>query len=361
MVNIFQFAPKELSQDAVICWLIAYADAQYMHSDPLMHQVGKAFVDSLFKISTKQKIDYNTVKIYKQWEGIDILAEIGDSHVFLIEDKVSAQIHGDQLERYLKATATEYKGKREVIPVFLKSQPIGSELSREVQQKGYTPLQLDQLLEFLNHAVSINQTNEILNAYNNYLNQRKNDFLSFKKLKPSEWRYDSFTGFYFALQNALSTIKVHDCSYVANPSGGFNCCTIEYPYIYDIEFLKNGSFAYYMQIEEGKLVYKMNWDSATEEGWNYDLVKILRQNWLDCCIEASKNSNVTVKRPDHWRIGNSMTVAVLGQNGDWIKCNPDGLINFDDTVAYIQQAVEVKRRGIDLLVKRIQAEVVRVV
>ncbi len=40
--NIFQFATKELSQDAVLGWLCAWADSKYKQEDaPELHELGK--------------------------------------------------------------------------------------------------------------------------------------------------------------------------------------------------------------------------------------------------------------------------------------------------------------------------------
>ena len=43
--NIFSYATKELSQDAVICWLIACSDQD---TDAELRQLGKSFLRSLF-------------------------------------------------------------------------------------------------------------------------------------------------------------------------------------------------------------------------------------------------------------------------------------------------------------------------
>ncbi|NVN95257.1 MAG: PD-(D/E)XK nuclease family protein [Bacteroidetes bacterium] len=59
-----------------------------------------------------------SVKIWKQWRGIDLCAEIEfidknenlSKHALLIEDKAYSSIHGDQLNRYKNIFEEHYKG-----------------------------------------------------------------------------------------------------------------------------------------------------------------------------------------------------------------------------------------------------------
>ena len=70
--NIFSFATKELSQDAFICWLLAWADKAYEKND--LHLSGLAFMQAILK-----KYDFEnqpiieTIEIKRQCKKIDIL------------------------------------------------------------------------------------------------------------------------------------------------------------------------------------------------------------------------------------------------------------------------------------------------
>ena len=47
-LNLFNYATKELSQDAITCWLIEWAGAQVENeSEQKLRKVGHAFVDAL--------------------------------------------------------------------------------------------------------------------------------------------------------------------------------------------------------------------------------------------------------------------------------------------------------------------------
>ena len=46
--NLFDYATKELSQDAVICWLIAWAQTEPTDErDRMLRDLGRSFVDAL--------------------------------------------------------------------------------------------------------------------------------------------------------------------------------------------------------------------------------------------------------------------------------------------------------------------------
>ena len=104
--NLFDFATKELSQDAVICWLIAWADADVTEgpADGGLRQCGRAFVDALFATwedwGTVELSDHIHTEVRRQQNRIDVLARIDCRYVLLIGDKTDTGAHHDQLGRY---------------------------------------------------------------------------------------------------------------------------------------------------------------------------------------------------------------------------------------------------------------------
>ena len=46
--NLFDYATSELSQDAALCWSIAWADSRHAATDPAMHAIGRDLVASMF-------------------------------------------------------------------------------------------------------------------------------------------------------------------------------------------------------------------------------------------------------------------------------------------------------------------------
>ena len=99
--NIFEFATKELSQDAFLCWSINWLNGSV--NGPL-YDYAKSMLD-LFLGENKEDY-YCDVKIFRQYEKIDVLVmfkdEKGKSHALIIEDKTNTSEHGDQMQRYEK-------------------------------------------------------------------------------------------------------------------------------------------------------------------------------------------------------------------------------------------------------------------
>ena len=83
--NIFEIATKELSQDAFITWLLKWADDSCKNLDEDLHQCGKEFVSTLIK---KQNPNFsesiNKVEAGRQWENIDVWAEVNDKYFIII-------------------------------------------------------------------------------------------------------------------------------------------------------------------------------------------------------------------------------------------------------------------------------------
>ncbi len=113
--NIFDYATKELSQDAFICWLIQMADCKGHE----LQTASKEFIALLCQIGGEDKqvsaSDVGVVKkMSQQVEGkIDVffMAVIkGKDTCFIIEDKVDSHPHSDQLQRYTGHIRKKYVG-----------------------------------------------------------------------------------------------------------------------------------------------------------------------------------------------------------------------------------------------------------
>ena len=98
--NIFRLATKELSQDAFFTWLLQWADKKHIQFDPQLNEIAQDFV----RLLIGQSVDYqiNKVEAGRQWNNIDIWAEINDEYFIGIEDKTNTGEHFEQLERYKK-------------------------------------------------------------------------------------------------------------------------------------------------------------------------------------------------------------------------------------------------------------------
>ena len=78
--NLFHYATKELSQDAMICWLIKWSEVQADDEcGQALRDLGRAFAGALLgKHNQSLAGNIKRVEIHQQDHGIDVLARIED-------------------------------------------------------------------------------------------------------------------------------------------------------------------------------------------------------------------------------------------------------------------------------------------
>lgn len=210
-VNLFDFATKELSQDAFLLWLVSNADKHHQEDESL-HKVAQGFVRALIGPYNKEIV---SVKVEKQWKHIDVAFSVNDDLFVIIEDKAGACLHGDQLERY-QNDAIERAGHedRTLKCVYFNSKnPVAEEL-QVVNETGYFRLHRKDFLAILDGYIG---KNAILIDYREWLHAIEVDSESYKTLPLSKWTVLAWQGFYEWLRN-----QIGDCNwnYAANQAGG---------------------------------------------------------------------------------------------------------------------------------------------
>lgn len=214
--NLFDYATSELSQDAALCWCIAWADSRHAPADPAMHAIGRDLVASMFR-AAKAEVpggDY-TVTISRQLEHVDIVAELGADYLLVIEDKVHSAEHSDQLNTYAQALKALYP-ERQIVFIFLKT---GDQSSyRGVQAALWTTFLRQDLLEVLRHGGECR--NAIYVDFLAMIERREAAVQRFRTTPVAEWGPGdpAYVGLFLQLQVLLGD---GDWRYVPNPSGGF--------------------------------------------------------------------------------------------------------------------------------------------
>jgi hypothetical protein len=118
--NLFNYATKELSQDAFICWLLDGANANNAQENPLLQRAACKFLNALLSKHSVPPIDAPRVMVHTQVGGADIVAVVDGRFALLIEDKADAAEHGDQLQRYKKIVSRLFPDCK-MLPTFLKT------------------------------------------------------------------------------------------------------------------------------------------------------------------------------------------------------------------------------------------------
>ena len=339
--NLFDYATKELSQDAIICWLIRWADDRYADVDRHIHSCGREFVLALLRdhgeSSLPERID---TTICRQEKGIDVLAVLGANHVLLIEDKTGTKDHGNQLKRYYEHVTkgrTRLGEVREetVFPIYLKTgnQSRSKDKKIEGANEGYyRPYRVFNRGEFLGVLRQYEGNHPILKDYRDYLERWENSTNSFRNWKQEErpqWSWASWEGFYRYLE---CNLDVRDWSYVANPSGGFLGLWWNY-----IRVNGDGGPQIYLQLEASPkkkrhlLCFKVNNTPKASR-------REARLTWHKRIGEAGGDR---VERPRVMRSGWTMTVGHW--KGEWLAFDSNGEIDLPGTVANLKAAEQILR------------------
>lgn len=175
MINLFDYATKELSQDAFLCWLFANNDN---YKKP---QIQKICYDLLNKITNfNLKIgDITELEMWQQWLKIDVVIAFrfdGKRYYVAIEDKVSSEEHSNQLvsykqsiERQQKAIQNKKYRVEKIFYVYYKTAIIEEEEKNRILKVNWNSAILD-ISDIYNLFKNVNNSgSEILDNYSEYV------------------------------------------------------------------------------------------------------------------------------------------------------------------------------------------------
>ena len=310
--NIFSFATSELCQDEMFAWLIQWASPEFAVADPELHRIGRQFVRILTGKDESYLID--SIDVGRQWENIDIWAEINDNTILIVEDKTGSTVHDGQLERYKVSVEREYAGKRtDLCYAYVKTCEEPRSVLARIEQCGYKVVCRQDILECLN---DYNGTDTLLVSYRNHLQKLDNSVMSYKYLPEKQWDWYAWQGFYKELEKRVS---LESWSYVANPSGGFLGAWWH--------FVEVGDCTMYLQFEQGKLCFKISYEGDEE-----DRSEVRCRNHIKL-LEKSRERYPEIHRPDRFGSGMYMTIAVVDEE----KIFGDGIVDFISLTSKLKQ------------------------
>lgn len=315
--NLFEFATKELSQDAFLCWLVSWSQKNYEGVNNALHQCGKDFLNSLLEMGGVKPppTTYEKVEVRQQKYNIDILIIVNGQYLILIEDKIDAGETNNQTERYKDEIERkqQYKHLRKVY-IYFKTGDFNSPSDERLKETGFKLYGRKKFLEVLGEPDKIK--NSIFSDFHQHLLCREERSQSYKNLKKGEaWEGDTWAGYFKELQGCINNSA---WNYVANQSGGFM------GFWWDPK-QKNSADNYnvYLQLEEEKLCLKI-WVAEKENR------KVLRDTILGLAEEYGG------KKPSRKGDGTWMTCAIL--DGDFRKYNDDNSFNSKETLKKLKEA-----------------------
>lgn len=201
--NLFKYATSELSQDAVICYLLEWAKPEYKTINNNCHTIGKKLLDSFFdKYEERQKPNlYSSIEIYRQVHRIDILCIVNNTFYIIIEDKTNTSHHSGQLEKYFEAVNKKRQINEEnILRIYYKS---GEEYDKEALHD-YKLFSKIDILEVLKEETQ----NQIIIDYKGYIS-KLNNTSNYKNLPFDKWETNTWISFVSDLKNKSGEIRTN--------------------------------------------------------------------------------------------------------------------------------------------------------
>ncbi len=189
MKNIFDYATKELSQDAFLCWLFENYNCENI-------KVREISLNLLSEFSHNSATDQITkLQTFKQWRYIDVLVqfECGNKiHIVAIEDKTYSEEHNqlknynNELSEYVKEQKEKYKNDVQCHKVFYKTAIIDkSEENRIMIADGWEIYDIKRIHGFF--SLYSNTGNDILDDYILHISDIYKMLYNYKSIDFEQW------------------------------------------------------------------------------------------------------------------------------------------------------------------------------
>lgn len=320
--NIFSYATSELSQDAMIAWLAAWADPGFAKIDYALHSCGINLLEAFYKKKELILPKINSLEVKTQYKKIDVLVIINKSDYIIVEDKTNSKEHGTQLSTY-KDEILKLNNVKNIIPIYFKT--FEQSCLKEVKNSGYRIFNRGDFLSILQKCKDDGCSNSTLLDYLTHLKSLDDRITAYQKTPITSWKNTgaSWQGLFKALQTEMG---MGNWGYVPNPSGGFMGFWFSGKDI----FLDGSKARSYIQLAEDKLLFKI----AVKEK---SLQKKLRNAWHKAIISFGNSNGFDEFQKPRFRSGRDMTVA---DGGEWIICHNDGIVDIPSTVAKLKSIME---------------------
>ena len=242
MENLFDYATKELSQDAFLSWIFA----NYNDSD-LGLIAKKLLIEMIYLHQTKEVLPDNldNLIVHQQSQDIDIVIDFtlnDEPCILAIEDKVKSEEHGEQLERYKKIIEKWNKNderfnNRKIFLVYYKTNEIDEGERFRVVKAEWKEFPFEKIHSFWKEHLS--SKNLIVKQYAEHIEKLWNDSQNIRR--PVENNINQWTSYYKriivpALQKDLAekcdlTVSTTRFGYVNLKAFPFGKKDSHYPYI----------------------------------------------------------------------------------------------------------------------------------
>ena len=221
--NIFDYATSELSQDAFICYLLAFGKEKYKEQFPREYALAHKFLE---KCGIEENEEIITVQ--RQVEHIDVLIVTAE-HILIIEDKTYTNEHDDQIIRYVKnirSNDKKFPADKKIKVCYFKTGDyvqayIPSSEQKVLSKKDCCSLRRNDMLELLENNYA---GNLIFENFYKHLNSVRERIKACDDADIMTWNTEKWFDY---LYNALQGHKFN-IGWVHNAHGGFYGCWFDW-------------------------------------------------------------------------------------------------------------------------------------
>ncbi len=336
--NLFDYATKELSQDAVICWLLAWAGAAGEdHEDQPgedLRRCGRALVKALFsKWRDRGDVELGgdvRVEVLHQERNIDVAARVDGRHVLLIEDKTDTGAHDNQLAKYRGLlvegkTAFGNVDEDDVYPIFCKTGNHSLRDRQHAEEHGYRVFDRN---DFRGVLGEYGGRNEILLDFRRHLERWERDSAGFRR-----WTLDGerttrgWEGFYRWIEEDCLARSRDDWGPLGSLVGGYLGIWIEPAYT-----SRNSRFAIWIEKDRISLrLYGAKRDVSLA-GMNRE-----KQYWARAFVEGGGGR---FAMPRLLQATSSKPMCVAEWRG-WVAYGDNGCLDLEGTARHLKAARRV--------------------
>ena len=193
--NLFDFATKELSQDAFLRWLLEN------FNDPVVGIASKKLLSEMIKLFPDQPLDVNQItkiETWAQYKNMDVVVDvyIGGNKVgtFVIEDKTNSSEH-NQLENYDKEI-DKWKDQKYKYRIFYKTQFVNNEERERITKNNkWKIMDISAISSIFSEFT--NSDNLVLKYYSLHVTQVLSDLSDLPNISNAEnWNFNQAASYF---------------------------------------------------------------------------------------------------------------------------------------------------------------------
>lgn len=319
MNNIFNFATSELSQDALICYLLNFAHVDHRNEDPLLTKCAEEFLRTLLDICDENE-ELIVTNLKKQHENIDVLVEVNKDISIIIEDKIHSHQSLNQIENYKEKI--KQKSSNKIVTVYYKmiDQPHPEKVDKHIERR--------DMIKLFDKYRQTNNT--IIQEYYQHLKKIENEVNEYNNLAIDKWKSPQYRGFFQHITDSKSPVinleKGYSWGYVPNKNEGFMGLWWYFLEGTDLEksgLADKGVFSIYPQIENEEIVIKIRSTEPTND-IKWSLYHYL--NELEALHDFKKK---------RFRTGEVMSIGSITYNES----------NYEEKIGTIENALDCIKNG----------------